>query len=99
MTLNMMLDNAVPEAIAGALTQQHPGLFFTMVEQASVAISSPTPGRILSTPTRRFAARADIRWRNCSIKTRACWPAARRREKSTSRCGKPCFSASRGAAS
>ena len=39
MTLNMMLDNAVPEAIAGALTQQHPGLFFTMVEQASVAIS------------------------------------------------------------
>ena len=39
MTLNMMLDNAAPEAIAGALTQQHPGLFFTMVEQASVAIS------------------------------------------------------------
>ena len=31
MTLNMMLDNAAPEAIAGALTQQHPGLFFTMV--------------------------------------------------------------------
>lgn len=39
MTLNMMLDNAAPEAIAGALIQQHPGLFFTMVEQASVAIS------------------------------------------------------------
>ena len=38
MTLNMMLDNAVPEAIAGALTQQHPGLFFTMVEQASVGV-------------------------------------------------------------
>lgn len=65
MTLNMMLDNAAPEAIAGALTQQHPGLFFTMVEQASVAISSPTPAPGSSTPTRRFAARPAIRWRNC----------------------------------
>ncbi len=28
MTLNMMLDNAAPEAIAGALIQQHPGCFY-----------------------------------------------------------------------
>ncbi|MCS6068009.1 hypothetical protein LNO81_19455 [Klebsiella variicola subsp. variicola] len=65
MTLNMMLDNAAPEAIAGALTQQHPGLFFTMVEQASVAISSPMPAPGSFTPTRRFAARPAIHWRNC----------------------------------
>lgn len=65
MTLNMMLDNAAPEAIAGALTQQHPGLFFTMVEQASVAISLTDASAGSSTPTRRFAARPAIRWRNC----------------------------------
>lgn len=39
MTLNMMMDAAAPAEIAGALSQQHPGLFFTMVEQAPVAIS------------------------------------------------------------
>jgi PAS domain-containing protein len=99
MTLNMMLDNAVPEAIAGALTQQHPGLFFTMVEQASVAISLTDARANIIYANPAFCRQTDIRWRNCSIKTRACWPAARRREKSTRRCGKPCSSASRGAVS
>jgi PAS domain-containing protein len=80
MTLNMMLDNAVPEAIAGALTQQHPGLFFTMVEQASVAISLTDARANIIYANPAFCRQTDIRWRNCSIKTRACWPAARRRE-------------------
>ncbi|UXY08830.1 nitrogen fixation negative regulator NifL [Kosakonia sp. ML.JS2a] len=43
MTLNMMMDATAPEEIAGALTQRHPGLFFTMVEQAPVAISLTDP--------------------------------------------------------
>ncbi|MDS6632299.1 PAS domain S-box protein [Klebsiella michiganensis] len=100
MTLNMMLDNAVPEAIAGALTQQHPGLFFTMVEQASVAISlTDARANII------YANPAFCRQSGYSLaqllnqNPRLLVPAARRRAKSTSRCGKPCFSASRGAAS
>ena len=39
MSLNIMLDAPAPKEIASALSRQHPGLFFTMVEQAPVAIS------------------------------------------------------------
>ncbi|WP_313625213.1 nitrogen fixation negative regulator NifL [Kosakonia sp.] len=44
MTLNMMMDASAPEAIAGALSQHHPGLFFTIVEEAPVAISLTDAG-------------------------------------------------------
>ncbi|ADU72674.1 nitrogen fixation negative regulator NifL [Pantoea sp. At-9b] len=39
MTENMMMDAAEPQAIARGLSQQHPGLFLTIVEEAPVAIS------------------------------------------------------------
>ncbi|ERK16342.1 hypothetical protein L579_4251 [Pantoea sp. AS-PWVM4] len=39
MTENMMMDAAEPQAIARGLSQQHPGLFMTIVEEAPVAIS------------------------------------------------------------
>ncbi|MBP2198887.1 nitrogen fixation negative regulator NifL [Pantoea cypripedii] len=39
MTEHMMMDAAEPQAIARGLSQQHPGLFLTMVEQAPIAIS------------------------------------------------------------
>ncbi|XTZ36584.1 nitrogen fixation negative regulator NifL [Salmonella enterica] len=43
MPLNTMMDTTAPEAIAGALTRQRPDLFFTIVEQAAVAISLTDP--------------------------------------------------------
>ncbi|TKI03465.1 nitrogen fixation negative regulator NifL [Martelella alba] len=43
MTLSSIMDAVAPKEIAGTLSRHHPGLFFTMVEQASVAISLTDP--------------------------------------------------------
>lgn len=43
MAFNLMMDTRAPQEIAGALSLQHPGLFFTMVEQAPIAISLTDP--------------------------------------------------------
>nr|WP_318381716.1 PAS domain-containing protein [uncultured Enterobacter sp.] len=48
MTINLMTDFVAPGELAGALTRQHSSLFFTLVEQAPVAITlTDTDARIV----------------------------------------------------
>lgn len=99
MTLNMMLDNAVPEAIAGALTQQHPGLFFTMVEQASVAISLTDARANIIYANPAFCRQTGYSLAQLLNQNPRLLASSQTRARSTRRCGKPCSSASRGAVS
>ena len=66
MTLNMMLDNAAPEAIAGALTQQHPGLFFLL----SLKITPLTDKNITSVLQAPYTERLFSLWLGISIAVR-----------------------------